>query len=267
MSAETIATPARDVSLNELSERLVWILGPARGGGGRLLRALAHPDIVEINDLGLSPHLAPIVWIPDGEYFSHNRNAEDPSYFFAEQYLPELGPELAELVTRQLSRQVRELGEARARWVVVNEPEAHAADSILRLLPRSRTILLLRDGREVVAESVRHAADRPPARRSALLQRLATQWVQRTAALQRALAATDEGRRLLVRYEDFAADPSGVRRAVWAWLGIAPAADDAALFDPAEASTADWSRELEEAEREPLLRIMGEKLREVGYGD
>ena len=266
MSAESIAAPARDTSPNELEERLVWILGPARGGGGRLLRALAHPDIVEVNDLGLSPHLAPIVWIPEGEYFAHNRNADDPYYFFAEQYMPELGPELAELIRRQLSRQVREIGAARARWMVVNEPEAHATDSILRLLPRSRTILLLRDGRQVVAEGARHVAGRPPAQRSALLQRFANQWVQRTAALQRALELADEAQRLLVRYEDFAADPSGVRRAVWAWLGIEPVADDGAPSGP-EAPTADWSGELDEGEWELVLKIIGEKLREVGYGD
>jgi hypothetical protein len=267
MSAEATASRIAGTAAHELEDRLVWIFGPARGGGARLLRALKRPDIVAVNDLGLGTHLAPVAWIPDGEYFAHNRNAEHQYYFFAERYMSELAPELAELVLRQLSRQVRALGGGGARWVMVNEPEGHVADSILRLLPRSRTILVLRDGRQVIAEGARHAADRPPAKRSALLQRLATQWVQRTAALQRTLAAADEAQRLLVRYEDFAADPNNVCRAVWAWLGIEPVADDGASSGPAEASIPDWSGQLDEGAGEPLLRIMGAKLREVGYGD
>jgi hypothetical protein len=263
--------------LSELGDRLVWIFGAARAGGAHLLASLSRPDLVEINDVGLAAHLAPAGWIPKGsEYFEGNRNADDHNYFFAERYLPQLGPEVGEFLARQLGRQAREIAGDRAesaRWTLVNEPGGQAADSILRLLPSSRMLLLLRDGRDVVAEAAQAAGDLAPGPRRAYLQRQATQWVQQVDALNRTLRAAPEPQRRLVRYEDLVADPSGTVRSIHEWLGLTAAGDDRDLPSSGSgppavrlATPGGWRTVLDQEEQELLGRVMGDKLDEVGYG-
>ena len=98
-------------------------------------------------------HLVPLGATAEaGEYFEHGQRAEDPSYFFARRYLPVFRPLLRELMLRGLENQVRHLRPGPLpRWVVIKEPNgSHAADTIVSLLPSSRMLFLLRDGRDVV---------------------------------------------------------------------------------------------------------------------
>jgi hypothetical protein len=262
--------------LNEPGDRFVWIFGAARAGGAHLLAHLRRPELVEINDVGLAAHLVPAGWIPrESEYFQGNRNADDHNYFFAERYLPQLGPEVGEFLARQLRRQAREIAGERAEsatWILVNEPGGQAADSILRLLPGTRMLLLVRDGRDVVAEAAQAAGDLAAAPRRAYLERQATQWVQQVDALSRALEAAPEPQRRLVRYEDLVADSTGTVRSIHAWLGLtAEAGRDrpgSGSGQPAIrlATPGAWRTVLDSEEHELLGRVMGDKLDEVGYG-
>ena len=128
--------------------------------------------------------------------------------------MPVLRPLLQELVLRGFDNQLRHMGfDPVPKWVVIKEPNgSHAADTIVSLLPRSRVLFLLRDGRDVVdsildamlgsdswwAERTRQLG-RPPQERLAFVVQHSELWVRRTMASQRAFESVPEEQRLLVR--------------------------------------------------------------------
>ena len=182
------------------------------------------------------------------------------------------------------------------KWVMIKEPNgSHAADTIVSLLPRSRMLFLLRDGRDVVdwlidamlgsqswwAGRTRQLG-RPPQERLAFVAQHSELWVRRTMASQRAFESLSDGQRLLVRYEDILSDTSTQLRRICDRLGLELGAKGLATivernaFDsapkdrrgpgkPMRAATPGlWRENLTEDERRTMHEMMGAKLAELG---
>jgi hypothetical protein len=288
--------PAR-LAASELEARLVWILGSPRSGSSWLMRMLSgRSDVATINEPYLGVHLVPMGGtVEAGEYWKHGQRAEDPSYFFARRYLPLFRPLLRELVLRGLENQLRHLRPGPLpRWVAIKEPNgSHAADTIFSLLPSSRMLFLLRDGRDVV-DSLVDAMLRekswwkgPSAlvtqERVTFVSQHATMWVLRTMASQRAFAALPDEQRLLVRYEELLSDTPAQLRLIFDWLDLHVSEGDveavAARYsfeavpknrrgpgkDVRAATPGLWRQNLTPEEQQAMDEIMGDKLRELGY--
>ena len=295
------AVPARtDDQLQKLESKLVWIFGSPRSGSSWMLRLLTgHPDIAPVNESYVGAHLVPVGGeVEAGEYYEHGERAGDASYFFARDYMPVLRPLLHELVLRGFDNQLRRMGfDPLPKWVVIKEPNgSHAADTIVSLLPRSRVLFLLRDGRDVVdslvdamlgseswwAERTRQLG-RPPQERLAFVAQNSQLWVRRTMASQRAFESLPEPQRLLVRYEEILSDTPSQLRRIFDWLGlqfkdksletiVKRQAFDSAPKDrrgpgkPMRAATPGlWRENLTEDEQRTMHEIMGAKLGELGY--
>jgi hypothetical protein len=295
------AIPGRtDDELEALESKLVWIFGSPRSGSSWMLRLLTgQPDIAPVNESYLGAHLVPVGGeVEAGEYYEHGERAGDASYFFARDYMPVLLPLLHELVLRGFDNQLRHMGfDPVPRWVVIKEPNgSHAADTIVSLLPRSRMLFLLRDGRDVVdsildamlgsdswwAERTRQLG-RPPQERLAFVVQHSELWVRRTMASQRAFESLPEEQRLLVRYEGILADTPAQLRRIFDWLALDVSEKKlAAIVDrhafesaprdrrgpgkPMRAATPGlWRENLTEDEQRTMHEIMGSKLAELGY--
>jgi hypothetical protein len=183
------------------------------------------------------------------------------------------------------------------RWVAIKEPNgSHAADTIVSLLPRSRMLFLLRDGRDVVdslvdamlgsdswwAERTR-SLGRPPQERLAFVSQHSSLWVRRTMATQRGYESLPEDQRLLVRYEDLLADTPVQLRRIFDWLDLgvseaelreiagrhafesAPHERRGPGKDMRAASPGLWRENLTDDEQRRMHEIMGAKLSELGY--
>ena len=179
--------------------------------------------------------------------------------------------------------------------VVIKEPNgSHAAGFLLSLLPSSRLIFLLRDGRDVVDSLVasldergwRHeAAGRgmgSEAGRLAAVRRESRYWLERTIAVQAAYDAHDPALRFRLRYEDLLRDTPVELGRLLEWLGR-PRADDELERTVADmlrgnpeapegsgksrraATPGLWRQNLSENEQEIMAEVMGAKLRELGY--
>jgi Sulfotransferase family len=314
---------------NAFESRLVWIMGAPRTGSTWLLRLLIHPwilargtpsglraplprrgrqlpDVVPIDESYLLHHLAPLRPLPgepaeqpppDAFVVNGDRRA-DPSYFFSDAFEGAWQPELRRLVLTRLhaqsQRAAREHGLADP-LVLIKEPNgSHAAELAMSLLPRSRLIFLLRDGRDVIdslldargAEAWIGAGNMDmsdPAERLAYVRLQARLWLNSTNAVQSAYAAHPEELRRTVRYEDLRAHTLEALRPLAAWLGLA--SDDAALRDAAEANAFEaiprrlrgsgtprrsatpglWRENMTAAEQDAMEQIIGPKLRELGY--
>src|SRR3954451_12257174 len=98
--------------LGELEGKLVWIFGSPRSGSSWLMRLLnSRPEIAQINESYLPVHLVPMGGqVEAGEYYEHGERAEDPSYFFARDYMPAIRPRLRELALHGFLDQLGSMG-------------------------------------------------------------------------------------------------------------------------------------------------------------
>jgi Sulfotransferase family len=287
-------------SLDTFEEKLVWIFGSPRTGSTWLMRLLAEaPEIKPINETYLPLHLVPMGHrVEDGEYLEHGVRAHDPNFFFARRYLDELRPELRALILRGLRRQFRELGgRPDHRWIVIKEPNgSHAADTTLSLLPRSRLIFLLRDGRDVIDSLIdamlgeetwwqdrRRSAGKPDPDRHRFIRQHATVWVHRTESVHRAFRSLPDEHRIFLRYEELLEDTRSHLARLFRWLDIDVSAKwidrivarhsfheipegEKGRGKPARAATPGlWRGHFTEEEQLILEQVMGEKLTELGY--
>jgi non-ribosomal peptide synthetase component F len=170
------------------------------------------------------------------------------------------------------------------------------ADRVLALLPRSRIIFLLRDGRDVVDSMLdaqlpggwlEGAFAGVPAdlerRRLELVRRDSRLWLARTQAVLRAYEAQAPELRLIVRYEEARANPDAELARLEAWLSVERTGQghlDALRWNDFDAVPADakgrgkplraaqpglWRENLSEAEQAAMHAIMGEQLAALGY--
>jgi LPS sulfotransferase NodH len=285
----------------DIAERLVWMFGSPRSGSTWLMQLLSEiPAVAVIDESFIPSHLVPLSRaVPDGEYFETGQRAGDANYFFAWRYMPDLQPELRGLFGRGLKRQLAELGQPTdPSWIVIKEPNgSHAADSVMSLLPESRLLFLVRDGRDVIDSLIdailardswwqrnRTSGDAKAVNgRLAFIRHHAELWVKRTASVQRAFDATPEALRFKVGYEALLEDTTTGFAEILDWLGISTdteavrAAVEKHAFSsiPDErkgpgkrarsATPGQWRTRLQPGEIKLVEEIMGPKLRELGY--
>lgn len=217
---------------------------------------------------------------------------DDDRYFFSDRQVSNWGPPLRKLILKRLAPHVPR----RARCLVVQEPNgSEGADLLMRVLPRSNLLFLLRDGRDVVdslLDAYRQGSWLDEAfgvgqnlagpARVRLIEREAQRWVARAEIVSRAFERHPPGRRLLVRYEDLLADTPKELRSIYSWLSLPPPADlqervearaFTALPDEARgpgkfsrAATAGlWRENLDPDEQDLCEKVMGPMLTRLGY--
>lgn len=225
---------------------LVWLIGSPRTGSTWLLNLLRVEPRVKVVDepligahLGLSAAatLGVSATRPSArdDWRAIDFYADRDDYFFSKRYRASWEGPLRELVLNRLGDQLADLGgRPGTDLLVVKEPHGSEAADLLGLLtPRSRLLVLVRDGRDVVdslLDAVREGSwasglatveDRP-AQRLLFLQDAAQAWVQRMTTVTGALDAHAADRGLLVRYEELLDDTQGQLSRILTWLGAAP---------------------------------------------
>lgn len=219
--------------------------------------------------------------------------------FFAREFDDVVIPALGEMMReRFLAHAVRyppkvPLGRC---TVVIKEPNgSQSADLILPALPKSRALFLLRDGRDVVDSELAAnlkgswvSAEFPGAEGIGAEQRhefvlaSAQKWLWRTQVVEDAIEA-HPGPTYLVRYEDLLSNPMTEMTRILTWMDQPLASDrleeilDAHAFEriPQDrrgpdkfrraASPGLWRENLTADEQASVERILGPKLRELGY--
>lgn len=236
----------------------------------------------------------------DSSNFTPARYLRDAGqYFFAAEYRHVWAPLLGSMMRARFHAHAAARSTSVAlsdTFVVIKEPHgSQAADVIMEALPQSRLLFLLRDGRDVVDSELAAAArgswlgDVFPVvggigedERLSFVEQSAHKWLWRTEVVEQAYAA-HQGPKLLVRYEDMLAGAAGQLRRVFHWLSLEMAEPDleslvdAQSFErlPDEHRGPDkifraarpglWRENLSHEEQGVVERVMGPKLRELGY--
>ncbi len=260
-----------------------------------------------MNEPLIGVHLAPFApnllglratHLPQEQWLFTTMMENTPHYFFSRRYERSWRPLTRRLILDRLRSEARakaRMAKLRRPIVVVKEPNgSQAADMVLSLLPRSRVIFLIRDGRDVV-DSMVDAVERgtwleqfgyrarPSPDRLALVEHQAHTWRFRTEIVQAACERLPAEQRILVKYEDLLERTSEVLGELFRWLGVKvdddqlAAAVEAESFQatPAEergsgkfmraARPGSWRENLSEEEQEIMARAMGDRLRQFGY--
>jgi hypothetical protein len=219
-------------------------------------------------------------------------------YFFSDRYRDVWAPALRDLILARFGAQAEDIAAERGvanPFVAVKDPGASGvAELIGELFPRSKLVFLLRDGRDVVdswADAYRKGAwgmnegtySLAPEGRLAFMRWQASVWLYRTEAVQRAYDAHDPERRSMLRYEELRNDPVRVLAELCLKLGISTTPEhlhqitEEHSFDGVpeskrgkgerirQAEPGGWRRNLSAEERAAVNRIIGPKLRELGY--
>lgn len=292
-----------ELDLDGFESTVTWIFGSGRSGSTWLMRLLGrHPQVVTVNETGIGEHLVNLHPRHDSapriEFARQNDlNAGRPDYFFSDDYADSWQPLLREFILKRLHARVSGDAEKRsidAPLTVVKEPNgSQAADLILSALPGSGLIFLVRDGRDVVDSSLASVlgdswgkdfgSQIDEAQRTSFIRFRASLWVFQTEIVQRAYETQPEDRRIMLRYEDLLDSPTTWLRAILDRFGMPIGdseleaiveaedfgnipADKKGPDKPARAATPGlWRENLTESEQELVMRIMEDKLLELGY--
>jgi hypothetical protein len=293
----------------KFERQITWIFGSPRSGSTWLFNMLnEHDAVVGIDEPLIGWYLGPFLSDNPGgdasalsstDFTLRLVQAEKYSQFFAEQFSEVWVPGLARMMReRFFAHALRHPSSAdiSRRAVAIKEPNgSQSADIIMRALPRSRLLFLLRDGRDVVDSEL--SAVRPgswatrefpglggvsDSDRLAFVIQSAYKWLWRTETVQRALAA-HPGPSFVTRYEDLLSEPETGLTRLFAWLELDCTARnirewvsrnafdhiDAGSRGPQRfyraASPGGWRENLRPEEQRVLSEILGAKLRELGY--
>lgn len=315
----------------ELESRVVWMWGSPRSGSTWLLRQIAYPlapdpesttifdlpaadaertrpyDVLPVDESFLSNHLAPAFADPrevEGAYVPgtiNNYLGNRPVYAFSQSYRDVWAPEARRFA---LVRLYGFLARARSEGVAFTDDPliaikevngSHAADLMMGLMPRSRLLFLVRDGRDVV-DSLLHAyqpggflarhqgqAFSTPEERAKGLRWAALLWSCNVDMTLRAIAAHPVDLSHTIRYEDLLADTPAEIGHLQSWLGLerdaseveemlaatafsaVPSGRKGSLERNRSAQPGLWRQNLSDEEQRVCLEIMGPRLERLGY--
>jgi hypothetical protein len=293
----------------DFESRLVWVFGSPRSGSTWLLALLGeHSAVVPINEPLIGWYLGPFMCdMPamdarklDLHNFTLRRiHREKRPAFFADEFSDVWVPGLGRLMRdRFYAHALRYPSKAALAdtYVVLKEPNgSQSADVIMRALPRSRLLFLLRDGRDVVDSELAAnlagswvgrefpgAAGVTDADRVEFVVQSAKKWLWRTEVVEAAMAS-HAGPKHLIRYEDLRGDPAEHLRVLFDWLEIEIGEDELGRMierhsfeelpeesrGPQEffraAEPGQWRENLSAEEQAALEEVIGPKLRELGY--
>jgi len=227
----------------------------------------------------------------------NNRNIDDHQnrghYFFAKKFHITWKFYLRKLILNRIYTQFKELDKV----VIVQEPNGgFGMDVIADCLPKSKLILLLRDGRDILnskitalskggyaAEADKRFEPLKGYRRLDFIKTESIFWVEIMEILMKAYESHNSDLRLKLRYEDLRKNTLTELRKIYKFLGLEisePELNEVinkfnfenlpsnakGLGTPRQyATVGKWKEEFSQEEKKMIEEIEGQKLRDFGY--
>jgi len=277
----------------KLEENLVWIFSTHRSGSSWLATQLLSNDTFCLNELHVSAHLSlREEGITDQlvRRIDHMKNLH--SYFFSRRYFPTWQYYMKKLILNRIYTEVTNL----EKKIIIKEPGGiiGAPDIILKILPKSKMVALLRDGRDVI-DSIFDArqkngfmvkfGDTPiePENRNANIEYLANSWNQYMKKLIETYNQHPTNLRYMVKYENLLEHTFDQLKRLYKFIGL-PITNDQLQqivtkysFENIHkdqkgvgkftrtAIPGSWKDHFSEKEIQKMNTILGDTLKKLGY--
>lgn len=273
----------------------------------------SYPDVLPINESHLPRHLSRIVRetgilsaidqekidkADDLPSMFSPKGADRAGFFFSRHFEDTWRPAVRALALGRFIAHAERAGHKLGvsdPVVLIKEPNgSFAADLTLELLPRSRMVFLIRDGRDVVDSQLamvvpggKHAEVKGEItgerERLEHVTMQAQRWVNNMKVCSKAFKRHEPERRIQVRYEDLRKEPQQSLAELTDFLGIRRSPDEIAEAVAAEdfsavpeakrgigtgkraATPGYWRESLSAREQERIEEIAGPTLLDLGY--
>jgi hypothetical protein len=265
-----------------LERNLVWVFSMPRSGTTWFATRLLSYENHTMDEPKITREI-----ITD-ENFVARRNSVD--YFLSNQYSEEWKPLLRKMILNRIYMQFRDL----SNYIIIKEPHGSFADIISDCMPKSRIIVLLRDGRDVLDSkmdgymeggwiSQKAGKVLTEQKRLEFLENEAKAWKYGITSLMKIRENHSEELTYVVRYEDLRLDTVPVLKKVYGFLNKDISDEklqelvDRYSFENIprkwqgsgkvvrSASPGKWKENFTEDEIKILNEIMMDKLKEMGY--
>jgi hypothetical protein len=285
---------------DRFERKITWIFGTPRSGSTWLAREiLKRKETATWNEPLIGAHLGVLRQHVMWYYNIIAKNFDEPilervvdtqpdkgHLFFSPTYEKVWSSSLKRLI---IDRMCAQFNVEKFHTIIVKAPnESHAADIIMKCMPNSKLIFLLRDGRDVIDS--RQGKAKNPIDRSNTPDEIrykivyyGTLWNMHTTITEKAYNAHNPDLRLLVKYEDLRFNPVPEISRIYRFLGINVSDDE--ILRTAEdtkwenvpeekkgedknkriASPGNWRKTFSKKEIELMNKIMGENLKRFGY--
>jgi len=274
---------SRDLTLDEeliLEGKIVWIFARPRSGTTWLGNELLSYGTNVISEPYLGNHL-------DGRLFEvHNDRAD---YFFSNRYKETWAYYLRKLILNRIYAQTLDT----SKPVIMKEPNgSFGADIILDLLPNSKSILVLRDGRDVIDSQMDARSEDgwgkkdlviKEEKRIQFIKKQSKLWVQQMEMLMKLYEKNPKELTYLVKYEDLLKNTLTELQKIYKFINVdvnketleklvekysfekIPSLMKGKGKFRRSAIPGKWRENFDEEEKSLINDIMGDALKELGY--
>jgi hypothetical protein len=278
---------------DQLEKNIVWIFADRRSGTTWLGLELLSHNTKAIDEPLVGFHLAVVTELQAGTKTTLETHSFRPDYFFSKEYEVIWKKYFRKLILNRIYAQVKDLN----RKIIIKEPTgSFAADVLADLLPGSKVILLLRDGRDVLDSKL--DARKPGGwgtqgkiglkeltdeQRLAWLKTRAKQWVKLMEILLKTAKEHPKDKLIKIQYEKLLSDTFSELRKLYDFLSIEISDDEINQivekysfqkipeYEKGEgkfrrfATPGKWQENFSEREIQALNRIMGDTLKRLDY--
>jgi hypothetical protein len=296
-SRDNFVTPkvprARELKPEEelkVEENLVWIFASPRSGTTWLATQLLSHGTLLIDESNVGVYLGAFFIDRDDYTRMYDMFFDQGRHFLSYRYSETWSYYMRKLILNRIYAQFKDLDHK----IILKEPNGSwAADIISQCLPRSRIIVVVRDGRDTVDSrlysrekgSWAHRLFDENEARIAFIRRYSKLWKVIMESCMTAYENHDPDLRLLVKYEDLRFNTFNLIKKIYQFIGIhvdddkiselvekysyenLPEAQNGDYKKVRKAFPGLWNDHFNEEERVVLNEIMGETLARLGYGE
>lgn len=278
---------------SSLEKNLVWIFASPRSGTSWLGTQLLSYQTISLNEPQLGVHIGmrePTIRdriVRRIEIFQN-----EPDYFFSNQYKDTWNFYLRKLLLNRIFAQVQDV----TKRVIIKEPSGTMGSDILaQCVPKSKIILMIRDGRDVIDSKIDQfqkdswavknydVTPLPPKRRQSEIKYQAELWVKLIEVVTKTFNKHPKELRLIVKYESLRNNTFEELKKIYNFIGIKiPKSELEKIVNkysfeniPQEqkgkgkitrsATPGKWKDNLSEKELSIMKKIMSKTLQKFGY--
>jgi len=286
----------KELSLEQekiLEKNLVWVFASPRSGTSWLANQLLSYTTFQMDEPYIGFHLQTIGITENSQELIEYHKKRD-TYFFSELYKDTWNYYLRKLILNRVYAQFQDL----SKRIIIKEPNgSFGANNIIELLPTSKMILVLRDGRDIV-DSLLDARSKDgwgatqgagrfkvvtKNNRVSFIKRQSKFWEIRTHLLLSTFHKHDSNLRYKIKYEDLRKNTSDELKKIYDFIGIDISEDKIKKIVKEysfenipdnkkgigkvtrSASPGKWKENFDEEEKNLMQEIMGKTLQELGY--